>query len=78
MENLFYDQKVTKTFDLKGIQGRKVKAAKLAQTSKTLFDGEWIEGWYSSSLNGSACADLSFARTTEDIDACPSALEGRA
>lgn len=46
MENLFYDQKVGKTFDLKGIQGRKVKAAKLAQTSKTLFDGEWIEGWY--------------------------------
>jgi len=33
-----------KTFDLKGIQGRKVKAAKLAQLSKTLFDGEWIEG----------------------------------
>ena len=45
MENLFYDQKLAKTFDLKGIQGRKVKAAKLAKTSKTLFDGEWIEGW---------------------------------
>ncbi|KAJ6550877.1 hypothetical protein DFH09DRAFT_1319739 [Mycena vulgaris] len=32
MENLFYDQKIVKTFDLK------------AQNVKTLFDGEWIEG----------------------------------
>ena len=44
MENLFYHQKIAKTFDLKGIQGRKVKTAKLPQPSKTLFDGEWIEG----------------------------------
>ena len=58
MENLFYDQKVAKTFDLKGIQGRKVKAAKLAQTSKTLFDGEWIEGQCTRSLNDSVCANL--------------------
>ncbi|TFK90728.1 hypothetical protein K466DRAFT_516707 [Polyporus arcularius HHB13444] len=43
MENLFYDRKITKTFDLKGIQGRKVKASSGAN-SKTLFDGEWIEG----------------------------------
>jgi len=44
MENLFYDQKVDKTFDLKGIQGRRVKGASVNnQTSKTLFDGEWIE-----------------------------------
>ncbi|KAA1470932.1 hypothetical protein DENSPDRAFT_798498 [Dentipellis sp. KUC8613] len=42
MENLFYNQKVTKTFDLKGIQGRKVKTSTSA--SKILFDGEWIEG----------------------------------
>ncbi|KZT66473.1 hypothetical protein DAEQUDRAFT_714832 [Daedalea quercina L-15889] len=41
MENLFYGQKISKTFDLKGIQGRKVKASNAA--SKTLFDGEWIE-----------------------------------
>ncbi|CAK5273015.1 unnamed protein product [Mycena citricolor] len=40
MENLFYQQTVDKTFDLKGIQGRKVKST----GSKTLFDGEWIEG----------------------------------
>ncbi|KAJ7760904.1 hypothetical protein DFH07DRAFT_740406 [Mycena maculata] len=46
MENLFYDQKIVKTFDLKGIQGRKVKssASGAAQNVKTLFDGEWIEG----------------------------------
>lgn len=45
MENLFYDQKITKTFDLKGIQGRKVKASSgNGPSSKTLFDGEWIEG----------------------------------
>lgn len=43
MENLFYDRTITKTFDLKGIQGRKVKASGGSQ-SKTLFDGEWIEG----------------------------------
>ncbi|KAJ8073593.1 hypothetical protein PM082_011871 [Marasmius tenuissimus] len=42
MENLFYNQTIDKTFDLKGIQGRKVKAG--AGSSKTLFDGEWIEG----------------------------------
>jgi len=42
MENLFYGQKISKTFDLKGIQGRKVKSH--GETTKTLFDGEWIEG----------------------------------
>ena len=42
MENLFYDRNISKTFDLKGIQGRKVKTH--GDTSKTLFDGEWIEG----------------------------------
>ena len=49
MENLFYDRKITKTFDLKGIQGRKVKASSGAN-SKTLFDGEWIEGDVCSTL----------------------------
>ncbi|KAF4621994.1 hypothetical protein D9613_009505 [Agrocybe pediades] len=42
MENLFFGQKISKTFDLKGIQGRKVKSH--GDTTKTLFDGEWIEG----------------------------------
>ncbi|KAG7092023.1 hypothetical protein E1B28_008405 [Marasmius oreades] len=42
MENLFYNQTIDKTFDLKGIQGRKVKPG--TGSSKTLFDGEWIEG----------------------------------
>jgi len=46
MENLFYDQNVGKTFDLKGIQGRKLKTASSGngQKNKTLLDGEWIEG----------------------------------
>ncbi|CDO76841.1 hypothetical protein BN946_scf185033.g38 [Trametes cinnabarina] len=43
MENLFYNAKISKTFDLKGIQGRKVKASS-GTASKTLFDGEWMEG----------------------------------
>lgn len=43
MENLFFNRKIVKTFDLKGIQGRKVKAA-TSGTSKPLFDGDWIEG----------------------------------
>ncbi|KAH9475049.1 1-phosphatidylinositol 3-phosphate 5-kinase FAB1 [Psilocybe cubensis] len=42
MENLFFDKKISKTFDLKGIQGRKVRSH--GDTTKTLFDGEWIEG----------------------------------
>jgi 1-phosphatidylinositol-3-phosphate 5-kinase len=45
MENLFYDKNIVKTFDLKGIQGRKVKASTNSTIAKkTLFDGEWIEG----------------------------------
>ncbi|EPQ53029.1 hypothetical protein GLOTRDRAFT_139979 [Gloeophyllum trabeum ATCC 11539] len=47
MENLFYDQDISKTFDLKGIHGRKVKPSSNSSgshSSKTLFDGEWIEG----------------------------------
>lgn len=44
MENLFYKQNIVKTFDLKGIQGRKVKPSSSSSGSKTLFDGEWIEG----------------------------------
>lgn len=44
MENVFHGQKPTKTFDLKGIQGRKVKASSNSSASKTLFDSEWIEG----------------------------------
>jgi len=44
MENLFFDKKIVKTFDLKGIQGRKVKAATSGNSTKPLFDGDWIEG----------------------------------
>lgn len=42
MENLFYEQEIVKTFDLKGIPGRKVKSG--PESSNTLFDGEWMEG----------------------------------
>ena len=44
MENLFFNKKIVKTFDLKGIQGRKVKATTLGNSAKPLFDGDWIEG----------------------------------
>jgi 1-phosphatidylinositol-3-phosphate 5-kinase len=44
MENLFFGKKIVKTFDLKGIQGRKVKATTIGSSPKPLFDGDWIEG----------------------------------
>jgi 1-phosphatidylinositol-3-phosphate 5-kinase len=44
MENLFFGKKIVKTFDLKGIQGRKVKATTSGTSTKPLFDGDWIEG----------------------------------
>jgi len=44
MENLFVEQNISQTFDLKGIQGRKVKSNTNGSTKRTLFDGEWIEG----------------------------------
>ena len=44
MENLFFNKKIVKTFDLKGIQGRKVKATTSGTSTKPLFDGDWIEG----------------------------------
>ena len=44
MENLFFGKKIVKTFDLKGIQGRKVKATTSSTSTKPLFDGDWIEG----------------------------------
>lgn len=44
MENLFFDQHIAQTFDLKGIQGRKVKPSTSGSENKTLFDGDWIEG----------------------------------
>ncbi|KAL7424765.1 hypothetical protein Q5752_000449 [Cryptotrichosporon argae] len=41
MENLFYKQEVSHTYDLKGIEGRKVPKV---SSGGTLFDGEWLEG----------------------------------
>ncbi|WWC86358.1 uncharacterized protein L201_001232 [Kwoniella dendrophila CBS 6074] len=55
MENLFYKQQISRTYDLKGIEGRKVPKPKATTTESdennvepkaegTLFDGEWLEG----------------------------------
>ncbi|KAH8833483.1 hypothetical protein DL96DRAFT_1457068 [Flagelloscypha sp. PMI_526] len=45
MENLFYEQHITKTFDMKGIRGRRVKPSSTSKApqSRTLFDGDWID-----------------------------------
>ncbi|KAF9916580.1 hypothetical protein BX616_003396 [Lobosporangium transversale] len=52
MEHLFYNQKITRTFDLKGIQdrhaGSKINAGNNAST--TLWDGDFIEGRYKTLL----------------------------
>ena len=57
MENLFCDQNIAKTFDLKGIQGRKVKASS-GGSKKTLFDGEWIEGRVWSPFPSNVCTKV--------------------
>lgn len=45
MENLFFNHRVTRTYDLKGIASRKVKVNdKIETVSKTFFDSEWVEG----------------------------------
>ncbi|WVQ97361.1 hypothetical protein IAU59_004473 [Kwoniella sp. CBS 9459] len=53
MENLFYKQTIARSYDLKGIEGRKVTKVKAEGETKigletksegTLFDGEWLEG----------------------------------
>jgi len=41
MENLFYKQRSDRQYDLKGIEGRRVKSAE--KEKKTLFDVEWLE-----------------------------------
>lgn len=53
MENLFHGRNISKKFDLKGIQGRKVKSP--GTGSKMLFDGEWIEGM---GLIGEICHEI--------------------
>jgi len=77
MENLFFDQNISKTFDLKGIQGRKVKTH--GNHTKTLFDGEWIEGqpilvfiglWIEMSNV------FNIDRATADIDARSTSFQG--
>lgn len=81
MENLFYDQKIAKTFDLKGIQGRKVKAGtsgnSSSKSSKTLFDGEWIEGMFEIVEYNDVPLKYCAFRPTANTDACPPAFEDR-
>ncbi|RUS13321.1 hypothetical protein BC937DRAFT_95501, partial [Endogone sp. FLAS-F59071] len=44
MEQLFFAQKITRKFDLKGIQDRHVKETKVSRDDTTLWDGDWVEG----------------------------------
>lgn len=64
MENIFYGRNILKKFDLKGIQGRKVKTP--GNASKTLFDGEWIEGMSFAVVKYKI--DVGASRSTEDAD----------
>ncbi|KAF9313007.1 hypothetical protein BG003_005694 [Podila horticola] len=52
MEHLFYNQKITRTFDLKGIQDRHAgsKPNTTGGGSTTLWDGDFIEGRYKALL----------------------------
>ena len=73
MENLFFGRKIVKTFDLKGIQGRKVKAATSGTTCKPLFDGDWIEGAIVWRILEALLMDR--RRSTTDSDAIAPSLE---
>ncbi|WVQ62084.1 uncharacterized protein L199_000219 [Kwoniella botswanensis] len=52
MENLFYNQSISRTYDLKGIEGRRANKMSRGEAETkievkpemTLFDGEWLEG----------------------------------
>ncbi|KAF9959156.1 hypothetical protein BGZ72_010191 [Mortierella alpina] len=52
MEHLFFNQKIMRTFDLKGIQDRHAgsKAAPAGATSTTLWDGDFLEGRFNDRL----------------------------
>lgn len=73
MENLFYDRKVSQTFDLKGIEGRKVKPSGKGPQSKTMFDGEWLEG--ASEYSNDSDRILCSLRSKEGSDLTPPSLE---
>ena len=74
MENLFFDKKIVKTFDLKGIQGRKVKPTTLGNSSKPFFDGDWLEGTTVSRIRELL---LTERRPTTDFDVITPPLETR-
>ncbi|KAL1916606.1 uncharacterized protein VTP21DRAFT_5797 [Calcarisporiella thermophila] len=50
MENIFWGQKITRKFDLKGIQGRYVGPKTALSRDTTLWDGDWVEGQYKNLL----------------------------
>jgi hypothetical protein len=71
MENLFFNKKIAKTFDLKGIQGRKVKPTTLGNASKPLFDGDWIEGETIFRILEPSLTEQSRSKTGPDVIAPP-------
>jgi 1-phosphatidylinositol-3-phosphate 5-kinase len=78
MENLFYERNIVKKFDLKGIHGRKVKAASDGN-NKTFFDGDWIEGeQLGFSIGKKWGADHGVRRPTANSDPRPAAFESAA
>ncbi|KAI9635199.1 phosphatidylinositol-4-phosphate 5-kinase [Dioszegia hungarica] len=48
MENLFWKQEIDRTFDLKGIEARRVPKGK--ENGSTMFDAEWLEAQATSPL----------------------------
>jgi hypothetical protein len=77
MENLFFDRKIEKMFDLKGIQACKVKAKDVAEAPKTLFNEEWMEGELDRRSFASGPLMCSIGQQRGLMLACPP-LEGRA
>jgi 1-phosphatidylinositol-3-phosphate 5-kinase len=68
MENLFYQRTITQTFDLKGIEGRKVKPSSKGNPSKTMFDGEWLEGMLFLNYALRNIIPISICRSEEGVD----------
>ena len=77
MENLFFEQNISQTFDLKGIQGRKVKSNTSGSTKRTLFDGEWMEGERLFKRETHRLIPTSLHRAKEVSDTSPPTLEAR-
>ncbi|KAF8918924.1 hypothetical protein CPB85DRAFT_1373592 [Mucidula mucida] len=81
MENLFWGRKVDRMYDLKGIQGRKVKKKEKekegeeAPSSGVLFDAEWLQGPLTlvapkskALLKAAVCADAGWLAKSNIMD----------